>query len=203
MLDLLNRKIRQMHAALAGLSSDDLSTVRPEITFADGYLHTWVDFNKDSDAIELANAASLLVANTASIKDHLKAWCKKQKMPFHGDTLINSNRAVALVHDLWNIDKHAELNSAPRSGHKPKLTGLRTVLNPVTGTAAGAAAVFSMDPRTGRITTETSGGGAVQLALVAQITDENGNVVGDFTQICTEAVEAWSQVLRAAGVQLP
>lgn len=203
MSDTLNRKIRQMHAALAGLATDDISTIQPQITSTEGYVYTEVDFNQNSDPIGLANAASLLIANIASIKDHLKVWCKKQDVPFQGDALINSNKAVALIHDLWNTDKHAELNSPPRSGHKPRLKELRTVLRVSSGAAAGGGAFFSMDPRTGKVTTGTSGGGTVQLALDAQIVNDAGNVLGDFTQTCTLAVEAWSNALSAAGVPLP
>jgi hypothetical protein len=202
-LDLLNRKLRQMHAALAGLSNNDLSAIQPQIVQTDGHVYATVDFNQNSDEIALANAASLLIANIASLKDHLKAWCKKQGVPFGGDSLINSNKSVALIHDLWNVDKHAELNSPPRSGFKPKLQNIKTVLAISSGTAAGGGAFFSMDPRTGKVTTGTSGGGAVQLALDAQITDELGNNLGDFAQTCTEAAEAWSSALHLAGVPLP
>ena len=200
MIDVLDRKIRQMHAALAGLATDDLSTIKPQLGEADGCYYTKVDFNQDSDAIALANAASLLIANIASMKDHLKFWCNKQNVEFHGDTLINSNQAVALIHDLWNIDKHAELKKPPRSGHTPKLQGLRKNLSLSTGTTAGDGAFFSMDPHTGKITTGTSGGGSVQLALVAQIVDENGNVLGDFSSICTQAVDEWAKALSSVGV---
>jgi hypothetical protein len=203
MIDVLDRKIRQMHAALAGLATDDLSTIKLQFGEAGGSYYTKVDFNQDADEIALANAASLLITNIASMKDHLKVWCTRQGVAFHGDALINSNRAVALIHDLWNIDKHAELNKPPRSGHTPKLHDLRKNLTLSAGTAAGARAFFSMDPRTGKITTGTSGGGAVQLALVAQIIDENGNVLGDFTSICTQAIDEWAKALVAAGVQLP
>jgi hypothetical protein len=203
MIDTLDRKIRQMHAALAGLATDDLSAIQPQITSEDGYVYTKADFNRNSDPIALANAASLLIANIASIKDHLKLWCKKQNMPFQGDALINSNVAVALVHDLWNTDKHAELNTPPRSGHKPRLKDLKTVLSISAGAAAGGGAFFSMDPRTGKVTTGTSGGGTVQLALNAKIVDDVGNVLGDFTQTCAQAVEAWSDALSTAGVSLP
>ena len=203
MIDVLNRKIRQMHAALAGLATDDLSTIKPQFGEVSGSYYMKVDFNEGTDEIALANAASLLITNIASIKDHLKVWCTRQGVVFHGDALINSNRAVALIHDLWNIDKHAELNKSPRSGHTPKLHGLRKNLTLSTGTAAGAGAFFSMDPLTGKISLGTSGGGAVQLALAAQIIDENGNVLGDFTSICTQAVDEWAKALSVAGVQLP
>lgn len=202
MIDVLDRKIRQMHAALAGLATEDLSSIKPQSGEADGYFYTKLDFNQDADEIALANAVSLLVTNIASMKDHLKVWCNRQGVAFHGDALINSNQAVALIHDLWNIDKHAELNKPPRSGHTPKLQGLRKNLSLSTGTSAGDRAFFSMDPRTGKITTGTSGGGSVQLAIVAQIVDENGNVLGDFTNVCTQAVDEWAKALFAVGVHI-
>jgi hypothetical protein len=192
-----------MHAALVGLGNTELSAVRPEIVQAGSYISMKVDFNANADPIELANAASLLIANIASLKDHLKAWCRQNNLAFRGDTLINSNRAVALVHDLWNIDKHAELTSAPRSGFKPKIQGLKQELVLSSGTEAGGGVFYSMDPRTGKITTGSSGGGSVKLSLTAQIVDEHGTVLGDFTTTCTEAVEAWEHELSASGVPLP
>ena len=203
MLDLLDRKLRQMHAALGALSSSDLTSIQPQITRTDSHVYTAVDFNQNSDVVALANAASLVVANIASLKDHLKAWCKKQGVAFDGDKLINSNRSVALVHDLWNVDKHAELNTLPRSGHTPKLVGLSTALSISAGTEADASAFYSMDPRTGKLTTGTTGGGKVELVLVAQIVDDNGTILGDFTQVCTEAAETWSTALKTVGVPLP
>jgi hypothetical protein len=191
-----------MYAALAGLSSDDLSVIQPKITEGFGYCYTEVDFTQHSDEIALANSAFLLVDLIASLKDHLKVWCKKQGVTFQGDALISSNRAVALIHDLWNIDKHAELNSPPRSGIKPKLQNIQTALTITSGTSAGGA-FFSMDPSTGKITTGTSGGGSVQLALVAQIADEAGNVIADFTQTCSEAIDTWSAAFQAAGIPSP
>jgi hypothetical protein len=203
MLDLLDRKLRQMHAALGALSSSDLTSIQPQVTRTDTHLYISVDFNQNSDAVALANAASLVVANIASLKDHLKAWCKKQGIAFDGDRLINSNFSVALVHDLWNVDKHAELNTQPRSGHLPRLVGLSTALSISSGPAAGASAFYSVDPRTGKVTTGTMGGGKLEFALVAQIVDEKGAILGDFTQVCVEAAEAWSAALKTAGVALP
>ncbi len=97
-----------MHTELAGFATDDLWMIRPEFESSNGRVYTMVDYNRSSDRIALANAASLLIANIASIKDHLKVWCKKQNVPFHGDALINSDKTGALVHDLSNTDKHAQ-----------------------------------------------------------------------------------------------
>jgi hypothetical protein len=192
-----------MHAALDEMATADLSTIKAEIVEGSGYSDTGVDFNQDADEVSLANSASLLIANIASMKDHLKVWCKRKAIAFHGEGVINSNHAVSLIHDLWNIDKHAELNKLPRSGYRPKLQGLRKSLVISSGTSAGGGAFFSMNPRTGKITTRTSSGGSVQLAITAQVVDENGNVLGDFVDICTQAVAEWEKALSAAGVPLP
>lgn len=203
MSDMIDTKIRQMHAALRNIGTTDLSELQVELGANGIHHYAKVDFNKNSDPIALANAASLMIANIASLKDHLKLWCKKNSSQFRGEDLINSNRSVALIHDLWNIDKHAELSNPPRSGIHPKLQGLSTALVISAGMQEGGGAFFTMDPRTGQINSGASGGGSVQLSLSAQITDPTGAVLGDFVQICSEAAEAWLKELSTAGVPLP
>jgi len=200
--ELLNRKLRKMYAALADLSTDNLSAIQPIIIRAFGYRYTEVDFNQQSNEVDLENAVTLLLTNIASLKDHLKKWCKDQGVPFRGDALLNANRSAALVHDLWNLDKHAELNSKPRSGIVPRVQNIRTVLELGSGTSAGGGAFFTMDPRTGTVTHGASGGGSVRLALCAEIVDEAGAIVADFTQTCEEAIDAWLGVFREAGLRL-
>lgn len=199
----LDRKLRQMHAALLSVASEDMSSVQPRIVATDKHVFVSLDFNENSDEIALHNAASLLIANLASLKDYLKVWCKRTGYPFKGDALINSNRAAALIHDLWNTDRHAELSSPPRSGHRPKLGKVQTAMRLSTGVSAGSGAMFTMDPRTGKIMTQTSGGGKVQIVLDTQILDEHNNVIADFAQTCEDSVKAWSTELVAAGVSVP
>jgi hypothetical protein len=71
-----------------------------------------------------------------------------------------------------------------------------------TGPEASAGVFFSMDPRTGKVTTGTSGSGSVQLKLTAQIVNETGTVLADFVTTCEEAAEAWRKELITAGVPL-
>ena len=200
MLDTLDRKIRQMHAVLDAIATEDLSGVKPQIVGGATYVLMKVDFNANSDPIELANSATLLIANIASLKDHLKAWCKMKGLPFNGDALINSNNAVALIHDLWNVDKHAELTSKPRSGSVPELRDIRQDLIVSAGTEAGSSAFYSMDPRTGKVTTGASGSGSIKVSLTAQVVDKGGNILGELSSLCTEAVAAWEKEFAAVGV---
>jgi len=203
MIDILNRKIRQMHLTLSNIKKDDLSEMKIERgETVDGF-YCEINFNNNTSDVELANIASLLISNIACLKDHLKIWCEKNGRSFDGDKLINSNRDVAIIHDLWNIDKHAELNKPPRSGHYPKLTGLRRVLALLSGPQLGSSSSLSINTRTGEAIVGTSGSGKVQLAIFAQVVDENNNTLGLFQNICEQAAEAWEQEFKKVGVPIP
>ncbi len=121
MLDELDPRIRRMHHALGQLENSDLSSITCErgVT-ADGYCYVEVDFSKGTTEEGLANLVGSVIANIASIKDHLRLWCKKNGRSFDGEVLINTNRDVAIIHDLWNLDKHGQLDHTPRSGHSPE-----------------------------------------------------------------------------------
>ncbi len=203
MLKLLDHKIRQMHEALGGLEESDLSSITPERVITPHVYYCQVDFAQGTTEIGLANIASLLVANIACMKDHLKAWCAKNGKGFDGENLINANKDVAIVHDLWNIDKHADLNRPPRSGHRPKVQNLRQFLKLLTGASAGSSAVVTIDPRNGKMKTETTGGGSVNLAINGDVVDQHGMLLGDFAKICERATTAWEQALSRAGVPIP
>jgi hypothetical protein len=202
MLDKLDLKIKQMHKALGGLKQSDLSTVKPEVISSEQVLYVSVDFKQGHTEEGLANIASLLIANIASIKDHLKVWCDKNNVSFKGENLINRDRNVAHVHDLWNIDKHATLNRKPRSGHLPHIQGLNQMLSVSTGAAAGSSSLFTMDMN-GKMKAQTTGSGSVNLAITGQVVNANGDLLGDFGDICEKATTAWEQELKQAGVPIP
>ena len=203
MLDTLDRKLRQMHAALDAIATKDVSGIKPQMESTATYVSMQVDFNENSEPIKLANACTLLIANIASLKDHLKAWCKLKRFPFNGDALIKSNNAVALIHDLWNVDKHAELTSKPRSGYVPELRDIRQALVVSAGAEANSEAFYSMDPRTGKVTSGASGSGSIKISLTAQVVDNEGNVLGELSSLCIEAIAAWEKEFVAVGVPLP
>lgn len=204
MLDLLDRKIRQMHQALGALENSDLSQIKTDYSESAIGFYRGVDFNQGQTEAQLANTATLLIANIASIKDHLKAWCLEHGKAFEGDRLIDGNFDVGTIHDLWNIDKHSKLNRPPRSGHTPKLNGLKQNLQVSTGSANGpSSASFTMDPITGKMKVQTTGGGKVTLVIDAEIVDENGELMGDFVGICERATSAWESALANVGVPIP
>jgi hypothetical protein len=119
----IDLKIRQMYAALGALVNEDINSVRPKLILDETRIGVEYRFNQSDE--ELANAASLLYTNLACLKDHLHHWLTTNGRPHGGvgDRLIADNKDVAVIHDLWNIDKHGALNDrrnrGPRSGFHP------------------------------------------------------------------------------------
>ncbi len=88
----------------------------------------WALYNlgKYSEAEEPLRRASTLNPDDYYTHYHLGLILGElQRFPESEDELVrsiqNSNRDVAIIHDLWNLDKHAELDGASRSGLSPRL----------------------------------------------------------------------------------
>lgn len=195
MTNTLDRKIQKIHAALGVMVSDHLTTanVKPQITKTDtGFLFE-MNFNQAASEIELENAATLLITNIASIKDHFKVWCENNNVPFKGDELINHNLDVAIIHDLWNIDKHAKLRQ-PRSGFLPILQELHR------GMTLSAQSTVDIPVNFSGQDSEVTTDGSFQFIITGQVVDENGEIRGDFTDICTKAIDSWLDLLKSSGV---
>lgn len=197
------KKIRQLYRAL-GVTRDELMDDSPvTVVESEQYLAMYADFTNQLPPEELENQKTLLVSLIGSLKDHLKVWCRKNGVPFEGDQLIDTNFNVGLIHDLWNIDKHCELDRAPRSGISPKIVDLKTTLVMQTGEAAGSRVQAQINPRTGRLTWTADNGGSVTLRLVGRIEDEHGTFVAGFVETCEAALTEWEALMKKSGVALP
>jgi len=104
-----------MYAALRELKVPNKVPVKPTMKRVGNRFAATMDFTKVTDDATAANRVSLLLNNIACLKDHLHVWCKKNGKPFTGDNLIDQNNDVGIIHDLWNLDKHAELLDSPVS----------------------------------------------------------------------------------------
>ena len=199
----LDLRIRQMHSSLSGMATADLSTVvvRQGVD-AQGRFYSGVDFSDGVPDTQAMNMAEKLIENIARIKDHLRVWCTQNHQPFSGDAVIRGNRSVALVHDLWNTQKHAELNRLPRSGVKPNLADVERSMRLTTGGSGPSTVMMTFD-RSGKPVVASSGGGRGELVVDGDIVDEDGTRIGGLIDICTDAVIAWERALTEAGVAVP
>lgn len=199
MLARLDLRLRQLHQAMGQVRTPNISSVRPVVLSSRKLFYCAVDFSQGKSDAELANTLSLLVTNIACLKDHLKAWCKVHGKPFEGDRLIDSNKDVAIIHDLWNRDKHFELVTS-RSKLWPELRDLQRPVK-LTPPKAGGWVAITLNPRSGRL--ETHGTGSVELVVDATVADKEGNRIDNLLSVAERAVSAWERALAAAGVNLP
>jgi hypothetical protein len=182
---VIEQKVRQMYKALADMQiTDRLESVKPEFKTIGNSIAVSFDFKKAADNPTAANRVSQLLANIACLKDHLKTWCNKNGKPFTGDELINSNREVAIVHDLWNLDKHAELDRS-RSGLWPKLREPASASMVLKG-QEGKQQMFTISVFTGSIQAHDG----ATLRIRATVVDKDENVLGEVEDICEKAVAA-------------
>ena len=198
----LQARIDRMRHALGATRSESLDGLKVDCYVGPTSVYFFMDFNQGRTPTELEYSAYALIAIIASLKDHLKHWCTQHGQRFLGDQLINTNMNVALVHDLWNTDKHAAMNGPSRSGMRPTLCELRQVMTLATGTTVGSWAIFTFDPRTGLPSANTGEGGSATLMIDAQIVDEQGIVVACLQDVCARSIDSWEGALRNAGVSL-
>lgn len=197
MLEQIFLRIRQLHHALGEARSVDDSWINVERINEPGCVELRVDFSGGASDAELANSVSLLIANIACLKDYLRVWCNARDVPFHGDTLINTNRAVAIIHDLWNRDKHGTLNRS-RSHLFPVLGQIQRVASLSAGPGGTVGMAFNL--HTGR--PEKIGNGKIEYRLHVEIFDDAGQRIGELMEISERAVNAWTEMIREAGVPI-
>jgi hypothetical protein len=145
----IEQKIGQLHAALAEMRiKEELVSIEPETHEVENGCVISASLNSVVDQGTAANRVTVLLNNIACLKDYLKAWCRKNGKTSTAENLIDTNKDVAIIHDLWNADKHAELRKS-RSGLYPRL---REPAAPSLVLRGGAGlpdpmATFQMTPR--------------------------------------------------------
>lgn len=196
---MIEQKLEQLYAALAEMQvTEKLASIKPTTVASGNRLVASIDFTKSTNRAAAANRVSLLLNNIACLKDHLNAWCKKNGKRSTGDQLINSNRDVAIIHDLWNLDKHVELNRPSRSGLSPRL--LQPAQTVLAFKGGGSETPMVTIPLFGDGQTQTQG--EVSLRISATVVDKDGKTLGELEAISLRAVAAWEAEFVKAGLKI-
>jgi hypothetical protein len=195
----LQLRLQRIHDALTQTGGPVATAVKPVVTVTGNTLQFSIDFREGKSDAELANHLGSLIAAVASVKDHLKVWCAEKGIPFGGETLINTNRDVAIIHDLWNRDKHGELSKS-RSGLFPSLAHILrgAVLKTPKG---GGHVAIRLNPVS--LDFATVDGDPAHVETDAIVVDAQGATIGSLLQIAERAIRAWEIAVTDAGVPLP
>jgi hypothetical protein len=198
-LNLLIDRLNQMHAALGAISDYDLTSLRPVITVTPHSVST--EYQLGSDRVALMNQASLVIDSIGKLKDHFKEWLKQNGRSSQiSEDVINDNPAVAIIHDLWNKEKHVHLTKPSRSGHDPELVIRDRGLVVGRGTEVLSQLSFVLDTETGALMLDKQGD--VCIRLNAEIRDQHGTLLGDFEDVCTQAAQCWLSAMKSEGVTI-
>jgi hypothetical protein len=196
----IEQKLEQLYDALREMHvTEKLASFKPTTVVSGNRFSTAFDFTKIEKPATAANRVSLLVNNIACLKDRLNAWCRKSGKPETGDQLINGNRDVAIIHDLWNLDKHSELNRPSRSGLSPRLLQppQTTLEFKITTTQETPLLVLSPFGE-GKVLAHE----AAHARITATVVDKDGNTLGELEPICLRAVAAWQAEFVKAGLKI-
>jgi hypothetical protein len=192
-------RLNRLYAALVDMNvTERLSSMRWTPRQVEGRSEVSFDFTKGMDPETATNRVHIVVNNIACLKDHLKRFCEENGKAFAGDELIANNQDVAIIHDLWNVEKHGKLDRS-RSGHYPRLAeNARTA---ITIRSEGR-------PASGGVTIPLFGRGSAQvhgdaaLRIVATVVDRDGKKIDDFEPIALRAIAAWEAVFVKVGIKL-
>jgi len=158
------------------------------------YRFVEANFSGDASPEELANDAFSLIANVASLADHLRKWSKENNRdPRRVDETIRCSRDLRIVVDLWNRDKHGgDRNYRGRSGLEPRLENLERALRMRTQPKKGSSVIVQQG-LDGRF--HSRGDGTATIDTSGTVYDKHGRQVGDLQDILATAVQALETLL--------
>jgi hypothetical protein len=194
---LFQLKLQQVSQALDDFSDPILASVKQ--SFDPVFQRFEVSFDSSRNDAEKANNISLLLCAIGSIKDNLKWWCNDNGNKFEGETVLKNCKDCAIIHDLWNIDKHGRLDRKARSGYAElKFDKPSMALNVSAGPDANSGVLITHDLRSGKMDVLTEGSGRADLNLSANVF--NGKVLlGELSNIARRALEKWKEELLRSG----
>ena len=201
--DLIFR-VQRMYAAVGAVEEADVSKFMAQ-EIDDGHRRGFYqDWSGGLSKEEMTNIAQSLIANMASLENHLKKWAHHNgKDEMKVEDAYKSSSALKVIKDLWNNDKHGyNSQRVGDSGLSPRVGEIYSTLRLTVGGSEKPSAVWvTMSPQ-GVPKKSESGSGTAKVVISGDIIDRDGNKIGNLHDTALEAVEVWENVLDGLGVKL-
>ena len=196
MLTKLNDKVARLKASTATVRKSDPDCIVR--TFEQTETGTFEGITFGGDDNSALNDIHSLIALIASLKDHLKVWCEQNGVTFDAEHVLDSSRDTAIIHDLWNIEKHGKLDRWPRSGFIPHIGPISLELANPDGTEDST---LQISPNAyGGADFINSKGEKLVARVRAKVLSGNNSELGDILDICESAISKWRNAYQAAGM---
>ena len=198
--DNLMLRVQRLYASIKAIIETDISKFKPSIisnNHRTGFYHDWTGNLTEA---ERTNYVQSLISNIASFEYQLYKWADDYA---HDKTIVKNtfdhSKALQIIHDLWNTDKHAGSSRISRSGLWPTLKEINSSLQLSTKPEKGPSIGLTFNANG---TPKILGNGTARVVISADVLDKEGNIVADFYKIALDAVAAWETVLRNFDVNI-
>jgi hypothetical protein len=149
-----------------------------------------VSFGKD-DAETLMNRILIILYNLASFKDHIKNCLRKNNIDVKVvETEIDNSIHLQVLIDIINLEKHGTPLRNSRSGKSPVIKNPMQALTLSSGTEPNSGSYFSMHPDG-----EVVMGGNVKISIVAEIYDDQNNVLFQLDEMIEKSLAKWESLI--------
>ncbi len=198
--DDLMLRVQRLYASIKAIIETDISKFKPSIISNNhriGFYHDWTGNLTEAERI---NYVQSLISNIASFEYQLCKWADHNG---HDKTIVktafDNSKALQIIHDLWNTDKHAGSSRESKSRLWPKLKEINSSLQLTTKPEKGSSIGLTFNANG---TPKILGNGTARVVISGDILDKGGNIIGDFHKIALDAVAAWESVLHDFNVNI-
>lgn len=196
MKDKITERIRRIYAAIDEALTTDASEFSTVTRQVDGNTYaTGMNFQGGLSSEQLQNIVYTAIHNTASLRDHLKGWARRNdKTASDIDDIVDASLELKVIIDLWNRDKHG---GAPRdgglSGFSPDLVGFRRAVVLPAHEEGNEKPTLTVNLFGDKPEVEFKGGAHV--STNADIVSGEGDRLGDAMAFLEISVSKWEAVL--------
>lgn len=194
----LKERFARIHAAMGDVTGLNLAVAPPYVFQNERRRGVFQDWSGGRSQAHMEKDANSVIAEFMGLRDRAEQWLRANgHRTVDVRAFMRAHRAVALIWDLGNTDKHGRLDHKPYSGFKPRLVNVKRVAQLKTQAKKGSWVQYQMGPGGQPI---ISGDGTASLVLTGDVLDENGQKLGELHSIIEQALSEWEAFLGANGL---
>lgn len=198
--DELVFKIQRLYASISAVAETDMSKFRPKISRDARSVGIYQDWSGNLSEAERMNYLHSLVSNIASLEYYLYKWANQNG---HDGSIVKNtfenSKALQIIHDLWDTEKHANSNIKSKSGLFPVLKEINSCMKLTTKAEKGSSVGLTFNANG---TPKVLGDGLAEVVISGSVVNREGKSIGDFHKIALDAVAAWESVLRDFNIDI-
>ncbi len=193
-------KIQRLYASIEAVAEKDVSKFSPKIIKDAHRIGFHQDWSGNISEADRTNYLHSLISNIASLEYHLYKWADNNG---RDKTIVknafDNSKALQIIHDLWNAEKHADSLRESKSGLWPILKETNSYLQLTTKPEKESSVSLTFN-RDG--TPRVLGDGSAEVIISGNVVNKEGDSIGDLHKIALDAVAAWESVLRDFDIKI-